>query len=39
MRDFAEMWGNASDYDINNLSFGWRKIRVGVFELEDSPQN
>jgi hypothetical protein len=39
MRDFAESRGNASDHDINNLLFGWRKIRGGVFELEDCPQN
>jgi hypothetical protein len=36
MRDFAEILGNASDHNINNLSFGWRKIRAGVFELEES---
>jgi hypothetical protein len=39
MRDFAEIWGNASDHDINNFSAWWKKIRAGIFELEDSLQN
>jgi hypothetical protein len=39
MRNFAEIWGNSSDHDTNNLSFGWRKICVWVFELEDFTQN
>jgi hypothetical protein len=39
MRDFAEIWGNASDHDANNFSFWWRKILAGVFEFDDSPQN
>jgi hypothetical protein len=39
MRYFAEIWGNASDNHSNNFLFWWRKIRAGVFELEDSPQN
>jgi hypothetical protein len=39
MRDFAEIWGNASNHATNNFSFWWEKIRAGVFELEDSPQN
>jgi hypothetical protein len=34
MKDFAEIWGNASDYAANNFSFGWTTIRAGVFELE-----
>jgi hypothetical protein len=39
MRDFAEIWGNASDHAINNFSSWWKKIRAGIFELADSPQN
>jgi hypothetical protein len=39
MRDFAEIWGNASDHDIHNFSFWWTKIPAGVFEAADSPQN
>jgi hypothetical protein len=39
MRDFDGFWGNASDHNTNNLSFGWRRIRGVVFELEDFPQN
>jgi hypothetical protein len=39
MRDFAEIWRNASDHDINNFSSWWKKIRAGIFALEYSPQN
>jgi hypothetical protein len=39
MRDLAETWGNASDYDINHLLFASSKIRPGFSELEDFPQN
>jgi hypothetical protein len=39
MRDLAEIWANASDHDIKNFSSWWKKIRPGILELEDSPQN
>jgi hypothetical protein len=39
MRGFADIWGNASDHDINNFSSWWKKIRAGILELEDSPQH
>jgi hypothetical protein len=39
MRDFAEIWGNASNHDINNFSSWWKKIPARIFKLEDSPQN
>jgi hypothetical protein len=39
MRDFAEIWGNTSDHDTNNLLFESRQIRLGVFELADFAQN
>jgi hypothetical protein len=39
MRDFAGIWGNASDHEMNNLSSWRKKIRAGLFEWEDSPQN
>jgi hypothetical protein len=38
MRDLAEIWANAS-HDIKNFSSWWKKIRTGILELEDSPQN
>jgi hypothetical protein len=30
MRDFAEIWGNASDHATNNFSFCWRKIPLKI---------
>jgi hypothetical protein len=39
MRDLAEIGANASDHDINNFSFWWKKIGAGILELKDSPQN
>jgi hypothetical protein len=39
MRDFAEIWANASYHDIKNFFSWWKKIPAGILEVEDSPQN
>jgi hypothetical protein len=39
MRHFAETWGNASDHDANDVLFEFKRIRRGVFELPNLPQN
>jgi hypothetical protein len=36
MRDFAEIWGNASDHEMNNLS-SWGKKSAPDFSSEKIP--
>jgi hypothetical protein len=37
--DFAQTWGNASDYGVDNFFFMLRKSGPGVFEFANLPQN